>query len=116
MDLRIKKTIRSIHNAFYTLCKSKPLVQISVKEIVAEAQINKTTFYHYYENMEQLIDVLETQEINKILDSFQNYSLFFQSPGEFFNQILNYFVKSERIRVFIYKYRTSIFTSKTCNL
>ena len=115
MDLRITKTMRSIHNAFYTLCESKPLVQISVKEVVIEAEINKTTFYRYYENLEQLIDVLETQEINRILDSFQNYPLFFESPGSFFDQILDSFVNSERIRVFIDKDRTSIFTSKICH-
>ena len=115
MDSRIAKTIRSIHNAFYALCKSKPLSQISVKEIVTEAEINKTTFYHYYENVEHLIDDLETQEINKILDSFQNYSLYFRSPGKFFNQIVDSFVSSERIRVFIDKNRTSIISSKICN-
>ena len=106
--------MRSIHTAFYELCKTKPITQISVKEIVTKAEINKTTFYRYYENIGQLINDIETREIARILDTFENYSLFFKSPGEFFNQILDEFVSSEQIRVFMDKNRTSVFSSKIC--
>lgn len=115
MDLRIVKTLREIQDAFYTLRRKKVLGQISVKEIVQEAKINKTTFYRYYENIEQLIDELETREIQNVLNGFQNYALFFQSPGKFFNDIVDCFAQSGRIRAFMSQERTSFFISRICD-
>ena len=45
MDLRVKKTRRSIINAFLMLRANKPLEKITVKELAELAMINKATFY-----------------------------------------------------------------------
>ena len=44
MDLRIEKTEKAIKNAFIELRARKPLEKITVKELCAEACINKSTF------------------------------------------------------------------------
>lgn len=41
MDLRIEKTEKAIKNAFIELRARKPLEKITVKELCAEACINK---------------------------------------------------------------------------
>ena len=114
MDLRIVKTLREIETAFYALRRTKSLRQITVREIVQEAQINKTTFYRYYENIDQLIDTLETKEIDAVLGSFQDYERFFQAPGSFFNAILDCFAKSERMRGFLNRERIASVIEKVC--
>ena len=50
MDLREKKTKRSIKNAFIKLRSSKPLERITIKELVDLAEISKATFYLHYNN------------------------------------------------------------------
>ena len=45
MDLRVKKTTKSIKDAFYELRKKKEVGKISVKELSEVAMINKATFY-----------------------------------------------------------------------
>ena len=51
MDLRIEKTERAIKNAFIELRAKKTLEKITVKELCAEACINKSTFYSHYEDI-----------------------------------------------------------------
>lgn len=46
MDLRVEKTEKAIKNAFIELRSQKPLEKITVKELCAEARINKSTFIH----------------------------------------------------------------------
>ena len=44
MDLRVKKTRKSIVDAFIELRQIKPLEKITVKELASKAMINKATF------------------------------------------------------------------------
>lgn len=114
MDLRIIKTLTIISNAFYSLCDQKTMDKIRVKDIIFEAKINKTTFYRYYKNIDQLTERLETEEINRILDSAIDYQLFFYSPADFFNLLVKKFVASDKLHVFYNENHTSILTEKLC--
>ena len=51
MDLRVEKTEKAIKNAFIELRSQKPLEKITVKELCAEARINKSTFYSHYQDI-----------------------------------------------------------------
>ncbi len=68
MDLRVKRTINSIKEAFFELRKKKSLNKISVKELSELAMINKATFYLHYRDIFELSDKLENEMINKIID------------------------------------------------
>ena len=58
MDLRVKKTERSIQQAFLDLRRQKPLEKITVKELCQRADIHKSTFYSHYEDLYALFVAL----------------------------------------------------------
>lgn len=64
-DARIRYTKMVIKDSFVQLLKKKPVEKITVKEICKMAQINRATFYRYYENQYDLLSVIEN-------DMFQN--------------------------------------------
>ena len=100
-DLRIKKTITSIHQAFIDMMLKTDYSKITVKSICDKAMINKKTFYCYYETLDYLL--LEMQEIMmseflervkaykvpdelyKINEEFFRYSV---SKGEVYEKIM----------------------------
>lgn len=67
MDLREKKTRRSITNAFLTLRAKKPLERITVKELSELAEISKATFYLHYHDIFDLSETLQNEVIQQIL-------------------------------------------------
>ena len=64
MDLRVKKTRKSIVDAFIELRQIKPLEKITVKELASKAMINKETFYLNYQDIYDLEDSLESELIS----------------------------------------------------
>lgn len=100
-DLRIKKTITNIHQAFVDMILKTDYSKITVKSICDKAMINKKTFYSYYETLDNLL--LEMQEIMlreftgivkdykvpedlyKINEEFFKYSV---SKGEVYEKIM----------------------------
>lgn len=67
MDLRTKKTLRSIKNAFIQLRAHKPLERISVKELADLAEISKATFYLHYHDVYDLSEQMQQEVIRDIL-------------------------------------------------
>ncbi len=60
-DIRVRKTIESIHDAFITLLMSMPYHKVTVKLLCEKARINKKTFYRYYTNLDELLIELQTE-------------------------------------------------------
>lgn len=81
MDLREKKTKRSIQNAFLQLRAHKPLEKITVKELAELAEISKATFYLHYEDIFDLSRRMQRAVIEEILNSLiEQYALLFHAP------------------------------------
>ena len=72
MDLRTEKTEKAIKNAFIELRAKKPLEKISVKELCAEARINKSTFYSHYADIYALSEAIERETVLSIIDSIKD--------------------------------------------
>ena len=72
MDLREKKTRRSVTNAFLSLRSKKPLEKITVKELCERAEISKATFYLHYRDIYDLSDELQREVIRNILRHVEN--------------------------------------------
>lgn len=72
MDLRIEKTEKAIKNAFIELRAKKPLEKITVKELCAEACINKSTFYSHYADIYALSEAIERETVLSIIDSVKD--------------------------------------------
>ncbi len=75
MDLRVKRTIKNINNAFFELRKKKDLDKISVRELSELAMINKATFYLHYRDIYELSDKLEEELIRKIISEVKPIKL-----------------------------------------
>lgn len=71
IDRRTRYTKMIIRDSLYELLEQKPLSDITVKELCQTADINRATFYRYYDNVDALFEQLE-QEIVDI--SFQQKS------------------------------------------
>lgn len=67
MDIRIKKTRTAIKAAYLSLREQYPPEKISIKELCALAQINKSTFYSHYDDINDLANTIENETIQTIL-------------------------------------------------
>ena len=84
MDLRIKKSKQAIVDAFLTLRARKPLEKITVKELCAEACINKSTFYAHYADIYDLSESMEKETVISIISSIENLKDYtFENSGAF---------------------------------
>lgn len=54
LDARIVKTLSSIETAFLGVLAQKPYEDITIADILDHANINRTTFYKYYNNKNEL--------------------------------------------------------------
>lgn len=93
-DRRVQRTQKNIRNALISLLSEKELSQITVKELSDKADINRKTFYSYYSGIDDILDKIEDEIVEKLLaiirdydfrsSDFDAYSLFCS-----LNQIIN---------------------------
>lgn len=88
MDVRVKKTRRSIVNAFLQLRSRKPLEKITIKELCALAEVNKSTFYAHFSDVFELSDQLEEETIRQIIANLPHPEYVLEYPGEFTREML----------------------------
>lgn len=65
---RVKLTKKAIKDAFLTLMNEHPLSRISVTDICERADVNRSTFYAYYDGTEPLLREIENDVIAEIPD------------------------------------------------
>ncbi len=58
MDRRQKKTRQAIFNAFTDLLETKPYSTVTVSEIIAAADVGRSTFYSHFETKDDLLRAL----------------------------------------------------------
>lgn len=72
-DARIRYTKLVIRNAFLNLLDGLPVEKITVAEICRAAEINRATFYRYYDNQYDLLSSLENEMFDEIKKSAFQY-------------------------------------------
>ncbi|MBR4027318.1 MAG: TetR/AcrR family transcriptional regulator [Lachnospiraceae bacterium] len=97
MDLREKKTKRSIHNAFLELRAKKPLERITIKELTELAEISKATFYLHYKDIYDLSETLQQEVISNVLTSVSNIEHIKTSPPNFTRELFYSFLTHEHL-------------------
>ena len=60
-DIRVIKTKKAIRESILQLLGEKPIDEISITELAQVAQINRKTFYNYYQTPHQILDELENE-------------------------------------------------------
>ncbi len=74
-DLRIQKTIAAIKESFEELICEKDFHEIRVTELCARAKINKKTFYHYYQALDDLLAEMQMEHTRRYIDLVKDYRL-----------------------------------------
>ncbi len=89
MDIRIKKTKKSIYNAIAVLLTEKDLKHVTIKEICEIAEINRKTFYNYYSGAYDVIDEIENNVISILCDSIEQMNIdeVFKTPYIMFEKL-----------------------------
>lgn len=114
---RVKMTKKMIKEAMIELLDQKPLEKISVTEICKNADVNRSTFYAYYEDMGALMLELENDVLNYMTayaDSFNEYSD--KRMVEAFEEFFNYVKENERLfRVLVVQRNSNNFNHRLLN-
>ena len=93
-DLRVIKTKKAIRRAFTELMSRKPLEEITVSDVAAEAMINRKTFYAHYASIFDIIAEIEDEIVASFQQMFtkKHFEDILQHPNGLFhdlNQIIN---------------------------
>lgn len=65
-DRRVRKTNRLLREALVKLLETKDIKEITVKELTEAADVNRSTFYFYYEDIYDMVKQMQ----NEIFDVF----------------------------------------------
>lgn len=102
MDRRIKKTNTAIFTAYIQAKKSHPETEPSVKEICAIADINKTTFYRYFTDIDKLSCAVINAMVDKLLIENIEIEKLLIEPEIYFSHVLKNFKNHEdKINAFL---------------
>ena len=88
-DRRVMKTKKAIRSAFARLLAEKDIDRITVKDIAEAADVNRKTFYHYYDGVYQVADEIEDEIIRGFDEALQgvDYQGAIQAPYVFFEKL-----------------------------
>ena len=89
---KVLYTKRVIRESLEELLKSKPIQKITVKELTELADINRSTFYAYYETIQNLIEEIEIENAKKNIasihiESYEKESFKENALNDFINVI-----------------------------
>lgn len=92
-DRRIRKTEQALHQAFVQLIMEKDLTQMSVLELCARADINKSTFYLHYRDIYDLAGKIKSRLLDDAYEIIAEYDVldFTARSPEIWERILDLF-------------------------
>lgn len=94
-DRRVQKTKAAIREAFLSLLKKKRAEEITVTELAQEANIERKTFYLHYNNINDIIEEIESVVIDMIAEGTKGLSVdsreFFVALTRIMSENFDYF-------------------------
>ncbi len=96
-DRRVKRTKRVLRECLFTLLETKSIDEISVKELTEAADINRSTFYFYYNDINDMMMQIQ----NEIFDVFEEKVL---SPQALFATVEDFTAYCRRFLEFLKEY------------
>ena len=67
-DRRVKRTKKALRECLFSLLEQKSLKEISVKELTEAADVNRSTFYFYYKDINDMMMQIQ-QEIYTVFEA-----------------------------------------------
>lgn len=95
MGVKVSKTEQLIYDSFYKLRKNNPINKIKVTDVCDSANINRSTFYEYFDDAYDLTTKLERLMIIDSFKDFDKQEIIYCMPYEFltdFNNCLNKYI------------------------
>ena len=74
-------TKKNIKETFMKLLASEPVNRITVKQLVNECQINRNTFYYYYDDIPALLEEIVRDETDRIMSRYPTIDTLEQGLG-----------------------------------
>lgn len=104
-DRRIIKTKRAIRTAFAQLVAEKDLRSITIKDISDRADINRKTFYNYYESVSRIVDEIEDEMIAACVRVLADvdFSEVLQNPTKVFDRMTSAISKDMEFYSLLFK-------------
>ncbi len=66
-DRRVRRTRAAIKDSFLSLCREKGYGEITVKEVMSLANVNRATFYAHFANLDELNAAIESDVAEEII-------------------------------------------------
>ena len=104
MDLRQKKTIRSIQNAFLKLRSEKEIERIRIKEIIELAEISKGTFYLHYHDIYDLAEQMQSEVINNVIGYIEHPDAVLENQQLFTKELLEAFLAQQNLITLLFSH------------
>lgn len=95
----MERTKKAIIETFQEMLEETPINKITVKSIVERCEINRNTFYYYFDGIPDLVEYRLTTMADQLLDSFDQ-----PNPAEDLRMVVNYFVQRKRSVLHFYRY------------
>ena len=113
MDKRVKKTKQLLKKAMIKFLNEKPIEHITVTDICAEAEINRSTYYAYFSNPGDQLEKMTDEFVDGIIKTI---SVPVRSDSKTFDPVLatnlcRYFYDNREFYLAVAKNRGSIFFS-----
>jgi Transcriptional regulator len=109
-DIRIQKSKNSIRFAFIELLKKEGFSKITVKEIISNAKVNRSTFYAHYLDKYDLLEQLEQDLLHDIQSFMQqapveqvlSHAADYRSISDYINRMLQYMFENGKVFMLLY--------------
>ena len=95
MDARTRYTKRAIRESFLKILEEKPIDKITVTKICELAEINRATFYRYYDNPANLLDAIEAEELERLMSKLRSVES--KNIDDYFMVILRHIIENLNI-------------------
>lgn len=73
IDRRIRKTKNQLKEGLARLMQKKSIKEITVKELVDEVDINRSTFYLHYTDIYQMLEKIEEEAMEEIREAMDDF-------------------------------------------
>lgn len=73
VDRRVRKTRAQLRAGLARLLQKKSIKEITVKELVEEVDINRSTFYLHYTDIYQMLESIEQELMDEISETMHTY-------------------------------------------
>lgn len=82
-----KKTRQRFVDAFWSLAREKPIAKIAVSELTRRAGYNRSTFYEYFLDTDDLLDYIESSLLEQVKQTILQVSSEDRSPEDLFQVV-----------------------------